>query len=638
MGTMDVASAQDNDRQRTFMKALLNDVRALEHMLREGMIETGVRRIGVEQEMFLIDKQFRPAPISMQVLDILKDKDFTTELGAFNLEFNLDTQVFEGSCLHAVEEDLDRHLAKARAAAQSMDHDVMLVGILPTIRKSDLGLENMTPVPRYFEINEALMRLRGGPWEFRITGTDELIVKHDSVMTEACNASFQVHFQVGDGEFARLYNNAQLITAPVLAAAVNSPVLFGKRLWRETRIALFQQSVDTRASQDYMRELSPRVSFGNSWVKSSVLEIYREDIMRFRTLLAVDVDVDPFEEIRQGVAPALKALRLHNGTVYRWNRACYGISDGKPHLRIENRVFPSGPTILDEMANAAFWFGLMGGITHKYDDITKLMDFDEARANFISAARLGLGAQFTWLDNRMIPAQHLILDELLPLAEEGLRLKKIDEKDIKRYLSVIEGRMKANQTGAGWQLRSLGNMKHRGTGSERLTALTAAMHRRQESGKPVHEWDLATLEEGGGWKQNYLRVEQYMSTDLVTVNQDEVVDLVASLMDWYRIRHVLVEDNEHRLVGIVSHRSVLRLVAQGLSSNDTRMMPVSSIMTSNPISVRPETTTWDAITTMRREKVAALPIVREGRLVGLVTERDFMEIAGMLVEEKLKEK
>ncbi len=637
MGEHEVRKGLGIEERRAFMKALLNDVRALEEMLGSGRIESGVRRIGAEQELFLVDKDWNPAPKSTHILDAIKDEHFTTELALFNLEFNLDPVIFGGPCLSEMEKQLNDFLGRLRDVAASMNTEVALVGILPTLRQSDLGLENMTPNPRYFALNDAMTNLRGGTYRVHLKGTDELAVEHDSVMFESCNTSFQAHFQVGPEEFARLYNIAQAVSPPVLAAATNSPVLFGRRLWRETRIALFQQAVDTRSSGSHAQEREPRVTFGKRWIDDSVLEIFREDIARFRVLLGGDIPSDPFEELRAGRAPTLNALRLHNGTVYRWNRPCYGVMDGKAHIRIENRLFPSGPTVVDEVANAAFWFGLMSGVSDEYPDIREVLDFDDVRSDFTAAARLGLDAQLTWTEGRSVPAEDLICKVFLPLSREGLKTRGIDSEDIDRYLGIIEERVKSKMTGSRWILSSLAAMKDKATIGDRLTSLTAAMVSRQKEGRPVHEWELAELQESGAWKLNYLRVEQLMRTDVMTVSQDEVIDLVANLMDWERIRHVPVEDDKGRLVGLVSHRSLLRFLAHDLPRGKDQTVPVSQIMQKNPITTTPHTSSLEAMDTMRREKIGCLPVVMDGRLVGLLTERDFMEIAGQLIEEKLKE-
>ncbi len=637
MGEQTVENYSDPASLRLFVKAVLNDLRALEHMIDSGMIESGVRRIGAEQEVFLVDDHWQPAPLATQILDRLDDPQYTPELGRFNLEFNLHPISFGTDCLSKMEHALSRHVAKLREVAAEFGAKAVLTGILPTLKQSDMGLQNMMPLSRYAALNEAIKELRGGDFEFHVAGIDELIIKHDSVLLEACNTSCQVHFQTGPEEFAKLYNVAQAVAAPVLALAANSPVLFGRRLWAETRIALFQQSIDTRLPGRHLEDRRARVSFGDGWVKNSVLEIFREDVSRFRAIIGMSIDEDPFEEIAQGRAPRLKALQLHNGTVYRWNRACYGISEGKPHLRIENRVLPSGPTILDEVANAAFWFGLMSGVSHTYPDITKVIEFDTIKSNFLSAARYGLEAQFTWIDDQTAPAEELIRHQLLPLARDGLERAKINQADIDRYLGVVEARAACRRNGSKWILRSLASMKDKGTSAERFCAITAAMHTRQQTDEPAHEWSLARLEEGGGWKHNYLRVEQIMNTNLFSVHEDDVIDLVANMMDWRRIRHVPVEDNSHRLVGLVSYRALLRVLARDMPHGQDNPLAVRDIMQRKPITISPDMPTTKAIATMRNAAVSCLPVVEDGRLVGLVNESDFVAIAGQLLEDQLRE-
>jgi len=638
MGEQNVRHATEVAELRRFLKRLLRDVKAMEHMLDNGLIESGVRRIGAEQELFLVDDTWRPAPLATQVLETLADPHFTTELARFNLEFNLDPVDFGGRCLGALEEQLEELLARARTAAGEHGARVVLTGILPTLTKGDLELDNMTPNPRYFALNDALTRLRGGEYSFHIKGIDELNFHHNNIMVEACNTSFQVHFQVGPDEFARMYNIAQAAAGPTLAAAANSPLLFGKRLWRETRVALFQQSIDTRRSAPHLREQAPRVSFGRQWVRSSALEIFREDIARFRAILSTEMDEDPFQVLGEGRAPDLPALRLHNSTVYRWNRVCYGVgAGGAAHLRIENRTLSAGPTVRDEVANAAFWFGLVSGLAGRYGDITRHLRFEDAHANFFAAAQHGLNAQLTWLEGRILPARDLILEELLPLAREGLLASELDPADVDLYLGVLEERVRSSNTGAQWLLSSFASLGQRGPLAERLSALTAATaHRQQEQG-PVHHWEPARLEEAGGWKHNYLRVEQYMNTDLITVGPDEPVELVTHLMEWNRVRHVLVEDEDNRLVGIVSRRSLLPLVGSYDPESIEGPLPVSEIMQPDPITVSPETTTLEAIELMRQHRISCLPVVKNGHLVGTVTQDQYMEIAGRLLEQKLRE-
>jgi CBS domain-containing protein/gamma-glutamyl:cysteine ligase YbdK (ATP-grasp superfamily) len=634
MGQHDVKELEP-ESLRSFTRHLLADLRALELMLKHGTLESGVRRIGAEQELFLLDRRFRPAPIAMEMLDRLGDEHFTTEVARFNLEFNTDPLEFGGDCLARLERQLTGLVVKARAAAHSLDSEIVMIGILPTIEISDLTLENMTPKPRYFALNEAMRRLRGKDWEFYIKGTDELIIRHDSVMVEACNTSFQLHYQVGPEEFAPLYNLTQAVAGPVLAAACNSPLLFGRRLWRETRIALFQQSVDHRAAGLHLREQAPRVSFGRRWVDDSVLEILQEDIARFKVLLSADIDEDSLAMLAANQVPSLKALRLHNGTIYRWTRPCYGILDGKPHLRIENRILPAGPTVIDEMANAAFWFGLLSGLSRIYPDIRRVMEFDTAQENFIAASRLGLRAQFGWPGHQQVPADELILEELLPLAREGLATRGVDAGDSDRLLGVLEERVRSKRTGAQWQLDSFAGLRDRGGRAERLAAITAAVIEHQTKGEPVHRWPIASLEHAGGWEKHYARVEQFMTSDLITVGPDEGVELVANLMKWKKIRHVPVEDSEHRLLGLVSQRSLMSLIADRAADLGKGPIPVREVMSTDTVTIAPETPTTDAIRLMRQHRVGSLPVLKDGKLVGIVTEFDFLKIAGQLLEHVL---
>ena len=392
MGEQNVKQDRDEAALRRFTRQLIQEVRALEYMLREDLFETDVRRIGAEQELFLVDENGQPAPVNVAALEANTDERLVAELTRFNLEFNLHPLRFGGDCLSQMERQADEMLAYTRKLVkEATGAEVIMSGILPTIHLSDMTLDNMTPSPRYYALNDAIAALRDGPGQFQIRGVDELFVKHDTIMLEGCNTSFQTHFQVAPDEFARYYNLAQAVAGPCLAAATNSPLLFGKRLWQETRIALFQQAVDTRSSNLYLREMSPRVHFGTDWVKESVTELFKEDIARFRVLITTEEEEDPFDVLARGDVPKLKALQLHNGTVYRWNRPCYGITDGKPHLRIENRILPAGPSITDEFANAAFWFGLVSGIARSGADVTEKMAFRRGEKQLRRGGAAGAG-------------------------------------------------------------------------------------------------------------------------------------------------------------------------------------------------------------------------------------------------------
>jgi len=620
-----------------FMRRLLSDLRALEMMLDRGMIESGVRRIGAEQEMVLVDADWQPAPEAIHVLESIDDPRLTTEIARFNLECNLDPIPMRDGCLRTLRDGLTRLLGAIAERALALGARPLLTGILPTLSLSDLTRENITPRERYRALDRAITAMRGGRYRLHIKGIDDLTLEHDSVMLEALNTSFQLHYQVGPDEFPASYNIAQAVAGPMLAACANSPILFGKRLWRETRIAIFQQAVDTRSDTPHERDTLARVRFGEGWVRDSVLEIFRNDIARFRLLMLADGDEeDAVAMVNAGRVPRLPALQTHNSTIYRWNRACYGITAGRPHLRIECRVLPAGPSIADEVANAALWFGLMAGGPAAWPDLAARLDFDDARANFTAAAREGLSSQLIWLNGKTLPAQTLIQEVLIPVAREGLGIVGVDGEDADHFLGIVEQRVDSGQTGAQWMLSSVAAMKGRGNRAQRLRCLAAATWSRQQTGDPAHTWSPADLDECGDRTRTRLRVGQYMTTDLFTVHEDDLLDLVASIMDWEHIRHVPVEDHDHRLIGLVSYRSLLKILAGRGLGGPGEPIPVRDIMRRDPVTIDPETPTLEAIRLMKANRLSCLPVVKDDRLVGLVTEHDLMGIAGELLERDLR--
>jgi CBS domain-containing protein/gamma-glutamyl:cysteine ligase YbdK (ATP-grasp superfamily) len=638
MGEQNVEAAFDQKKAQAFMKAVLNDLHALAFMLENGRVESGVTRIGAEQEMFLVDRDLRPAPVSVEVLSQVNDSRLTTEIARFNLEANLTPLLLSGSCLSNLEKELSEVISLARAGAATCGADVLLSGILPTLLKSDLTLENLTPKPRYHELDRAVIRLRGGPFSIHIKGLDELQLTHDNIMMESCNTSFQVHFQTSPDEFVGHYNLAQAVTAPILAVAVNSPLLFGQRLWQETRVALFQHSTDARSRPQLARSQPTRVSFGDQWLEHSVIALFHDQLLRFRPIMISQPDEDPFQVLARGEIPQLSALRMHNGTVWRWNRACYGVENGIAHLRIENRALPAGPSVIDEIANAAFFAGLMLALPQEYGDVAKRMRFDDAKSNFFSAARHGLDAQFNWIDGRSVSASALVLEQLLPLAQEGLNKAGVDRAETSKYLGIIEERVRSRRTGARWILKSLRAMRDEGSKDIRQQRLAAAMLACQKEGEPVHRWPLIAASEPADWEQGYRTVGQFMSTDLFTVQPDDLIDLAASVMDWRHIRHVPVEDEAGRLVGLVTHRGVLHLITNRIGDKDLGVITVREIMVPNPFTVSPSTPTLEAMELMREHRIGCLPVVEGDQLVGIVTSFDFLEASAGLFKERLGEK
>ena len=627
------------DSRANFTHHLLRDVQALEYMLKHEWFETDTIRIGAEQEMCLVDKKtLKPTPKNMTVLKRLKQYPWaTTEIARFNLETNFTPQIFTGDALRKMEEENMYQLGLVKEAAKASNAHIVLTGILPTLRKFDLAIENLTPKPRYLALIEAIkaQQKNVNGFELSLQGIDDLNINHDSPLLEACNTSYQVHLQVTPDTFVPLYNIAQAIAAPILAIAANSPLVFGKRLWHESRIALFQQSLDVRSSKEHMRQSEPRVSFGTQWLDKSIMEIYKEDIARFRVLLGSEIDQDSLEMIGQRKVPNLRALQVHNGTVYRWNRPCYGISDnGMPHLRIENRVLPSGPTVLDQTANAAFWLGAMMGMAHKYKDIREHMSFADAKDNFSKAAKFGIDTQFTWFNNQKISCRDLILQELIPLAYDGLVAQGIDKADIERYLSVIQGRAEVHQNGARWLLKSFTQLTERINRDEAVTVLTSQMIKCQLEQTPVHQWPMPKVEDLKHYRPVGLRVEEFMETDLFTVQQTDLLELVGDLMDWRKLRYLPVEDENGHLAGLITTRKLLRYyIKRGRINNEMNdYKTVGDLMIATPATVSPGTTIKEAMQVMRGNKLGCLPVVKDKELVGIITEMDFLRVAGRLIE------
>jgi CBS domain-containing protein len=631
-----LASSTTKEEMQHFVRQLLRDVQALEYMLEHQWFEDDIIRIGAEQEMCLIDPYYKPACTAMQILEDFNPEWLTTELAQFNLEINLDPQVFDGDAFMLLENQLRERLEAVRLSAAKYDTRILLTGILPSLRKFDLHMDKLTPRDRYHALMHALKSMRGSDYELHIVGIDEMQVRHDSPLLEASNTSFQVHLQVNPHEFVKMYNIAQAVTGPTLSVCANSPLLFGKRLWHETRIALFQQSIDNRKSRDHLRDQSPRVTFGRDWLHNSILEIYKEDITRFRILLGTDIDENSLDTIKKELVPKLKALQVHYGTVYRWNRPCYGISDTKkPHLRIENRVIGAGPTVVDEVANSAFWLGLMEGMADAYDDITKYMSFDDARDNFVKGAKMGIDTKFTWTGDKKISAVDLVQNELLPLARQGLEKRNITPEHIDKYLGIIEERVKRQTSGARWILRTFTKFKKETSVDESLTTVTAAIYHNQTQSKPVHEWEIPSLGEFHTYNPSNLLVEEFMTTDLITVHKDDILEYALSIMDWTDLDYLPVEDDEGMLYGVITAKAIMKYLSKEIEGERPT---VGDLMNNKPITVKPHTTITEVVKIMQEHQLKVLPVVKHQELIGIISEENFVDMSRRLIQRMSKEK
>ena len=636
MGEQKVSLLTDKEELNLFVRDLLKDMNSLEYMLENDWFESGITCIGAEQEMCLVDLDTcKPAPLAMEALEKMTEWEWVeTELAKFNLEITLTPRILESNALSAMEDEIWDRLTKIQSVLKGMNTSLILTGILPTLRKFDMGMHNLTPKKRYKALMEAInAQLIGPAYELKLNGIDELQIKHDSPLLEACNTSFQVHLQVSPNDFVKMYNISQVLTAPIMALAANSSLVFGRRLWHESRIALFQQSLDTRSSHEHLRERSPRVNFGKDWLKDSILEIYREDIARFRVLISADQKEDSEEMIKNGQVPKLRSLQVHNSTVYRWNRPCYGISaSGKPHLRIENRVLASGPSVVDEVANAALWIGAMLGMEEEYDDITKYISFADARDNFIKAARYGIDTNFTWLHDEKISAVDLNLKYIIPLAEKGLRKHGVDEADIDKYMNVIRNRLQEHQTGARWLLRSYTKLKEEVGEDEALSVLTYSTIKNQENNTSIVDWGIPDAKDLPHYRPESMKVEGMMNTDLFTVQEGDIIDIVAEMMLWKRVAYMPVEDSKGNLKGLITSRNIMRHYSKTSKLDEQPPKTISEIMIKDPITTMPESNIIDALKLMQENRIGCLPVVQDGELIGIITEEDFVKLSSRLLE------
>lgn len=621
MGEQKLSIAKDPESRKAFLKHLLNDVEAIELMLKEKMFESGVIRIGAEQEFCLVDKYYKPSLNSLGVLEKINDPHFTPELARYNLEINLDPQELTPNSFSLMEKQLRELLLKAREAAATFGEKVILTGILPSIDFRAVQMNYMTPKQRYEALAAIISELRGEDFELNITGVDELILSHNNILFEACNTSFQCHLQIEPDQFPDQYNWAQMLSGPILSVCANSPLLVGKHLWAETRIPLFQQSIDTRGKGYHLREREQRVTFGNRWIES-VTDVFKNDIARHTLLFMTKIRRDSLEMLKEGKIPKLQALQLHNGTIYKWNRACYGISNGIPHLRIENRYLPSGPTVIDEIANLAFWVGLMNNMPEKYRGNWDSIPFEVVKENFYKAATWGIQSGMVW-DGDLMSARKLLLDILIPMSREGLEKRNIDSADIDRLLGVIEARATTYRTGTRWIVNSYRKLRKKLDREESTVALTAIMYQRRLTGKPVHEWEVAKESEADELEIQYDVVSNFMTTDLVTVRENDIAELVLKIMEWRKIRHLPVEDNDGTLKGIITKKRLVDYLS--LHGSDT-LATAADVMDKNPVIIKPGDDIKYAMLLMLDLNLSCLPVVEKNELVGIITDKDTKQV------------
>ncbi len=481
----------DRTRHRVKVRRSLD---AFARMLRESRFETGGSCTGMEMELNLVDAEGRPALRNAEVLEQIADPAFVTELGQFNLEINAPPRQLEDGGLGNYETHLRDSLNAAEQQAGGVGAHLVAIGILPTLEEGHMAPSTISGNPRYSLLSDQILAARGEDisididrWDGPDTG-ESLSTTADTIMPEAACTSTQFHVQVSPEEFGRYWNASQVAAGVQVALGANSPYLFGRELWRETRIPLFAQATDTRSDELRAQGVRPRVWFGERWA-TDVFDLLEENVRYFPGLLPVVDDEDPMEVLDRDETPHLTELRMHNGTIYRWNRPVYDVVDGRPHLRVENRVLPAGPTMLDTIANAAFYFGLVRAIAEHERPPWTRMSFSAAEENFDAGARMGIEANVYWPGVGRVPATELALRRLLPLAAEGLEAWGVSAADVDRYLGVIEQRCVTGVNGASWYVDQVQRAEGRGIArDEALRGVLLDYMDHMHANDPVHSW------------------------------------------------------------------------------------------------------------------------------------------------------
>ncbi|ONK15891.1 glutamate--cysteine ligase [Streptomyces sp. MP131-18] len=493
MGEKVVADRFDLAARQRFRARLHACLDALGALLREDRFEGPRDQIGLEVELCLADSDGSPRMVNDEVLSRMATRDFQAELGQFTLELNMAPRRLSGRVFDDLAEELRIALGYADRMAAEFDARLVMTGVLPTITAEQMAPDTFSPGDRYMLLNDQIMASRGEAITLDITGAERLRGTFESIAAESACTSVQFHLQTTPERFADTWNAAQAATAAQIAVGANAPFVFGRELWHESRPPFFLQATDSRPPEHAAQGVRPRAWFGERWI-DSVSCLFEENVRYFPALLPLCGEEDPLEVLASGGVPRLSELILHNGTVYRWNRPVYAVTGGVPHLRVENRVLSTGPTVTDTVANAAFYYGLVRALADDPEPVWRRMPFATAEENFLAACRHGIDAELSWPGPgagapKAWPAAELVRRQLLPLAADGLDACGVAAADRDHYLAVIEGRCRRRVTGAGWQTR----VYHQAVadGADRTSALRDLVRRYSElarSDAPVHSW------------------------------------------------------------------------------------------------------------------------------------------------------
>jgi len=483
--------------RRKYREKVRRSLDAFARMLRERHFEVDPALVGLEIELNIVDADGLPSMRNAEVLQEIADPvAWSTEVGQFNLEINVPPRRLDDDSLTELEEEVRGSLNAADAKARGIGSRLVMIGILPTLAEHDTHEGILSASERYRVLNDQIFAARGEDMQIEISGAEALLAHASSITPEAACTSVQLHVQVSPDAFANYWNAAQAIAGVQVALAANSPFLFSRQLWHETRITLFEQATDTRPDELKQQGVRPRVWFGERWI-TSVFDLFEENLRYFPALLPICEDEDPVAVLDSGGAPELAEMSLHNGTIYRWNRPVYAVVDGRPHLRVENRVLPAGPTVADVMANAAFYYGLVRTLAEAQRPVWTQMSFATAAENLYSAARDGIDANLYWPGAGEVPAAELVLRRLLPLAREGLDRWGVKPANSERLLDIIAQRCLSSQTGAAWQITATAAITQhdRADRAEALRRMTQRYIEHMHTNEPVHTWPVRLCRE-----------------------------------------------------------------------------------------------------------------------------------------------
>jgi len=616
MGDFRIKKIENEGQRNQFYNQILKDLEAFDFMLLNDLIDTGSSTIGVEQEIVLIDEMGDPYPKGVEILADINDEHFTSEIARFNLEANLDPLQLENDCFSRMENDLTGLLTLGNAVANRHGGSFYLTGVLPTIVRGHLDFGYMTPVDRYQVLSEELRGIRQADFQVHLQGVDDLQMNMASILFEACNTSFQMHLQINPQEFVAQHNWSQMIAGAVLAGATNAPILFGRELWHENRIAIFKQSLDTRNYNSHYREKAARVSFGRNWLEGSPSDLWKNDVARFPLVFRGSETPDPMRQINEGIMPELRSVRLHSGTTYTWNRLCYGLHKNVAHIRIECRYLPAGPSAVDEVANMVFWVGLMKAMP-KEPFFWRNEDFRAYKENFFKAARYGLHNVLYWKGKR-VPAKLLILDELIPMARKALIEEGVSTIDIDKYLGIIANRVSGENTGSDWSIRNFRKLLSTFKPALACRILVQESLNFQRENLPVSSWsDITKTDLSHYFTKHFddLTVADIMSTEILTIHGNANLQTARSIMEWRNIHHLIVEGEDQTCLKLLSANLLLQDYDETTILNDLELF--------EPLVVGPETGILHAKALMFEKGQDSIAVCEAGKVVGILTSKDF---------------